>query len=526
MRPAIQLFELLLRPLARRHQQALAKPQVAQAAVQRTICQHLMASEYGKSLGIHAIADWSRVPIVTYDDLTPWIQPEPGGQPDATGLTPEPILFYERTSGSSGPCKWIPYTRSLRRSFSHLFCLWAQDLIHHGPKFTTGQVYACISPQLGSDASLQDDTDYLEGWLQGLLHPFLVSPKGLSQIRDPQIFQRELCLALLRAEQLETISIWSPSFLQAQLRNIHAQRASLLEALRHQIGRERWQILAAPHLDFAQLWPHLKLISCWDRINAADSAQTLRHQFPGVMVQGKGLLATEAPLTWPSIAAQGYLPLLEHIFFEFADTQGNLYPLHELSLGQDYTLILSQTGGLYRYLIGDRVRVSHWYKETPCLEFLGRSAAVSDLVGEKLTEAFVQTVMTQLALVGVGFKSLVPVLPHPDQPAHYVLLLDRLPMSNAAHLSPHQLAHQLEQCLADSYHYRQARQLGQLSAAQVRISPDLPELITQSHTQTGAVWGGVKHPLLATVPLAADLWQQIQTLTGDRHETTGTVAID
>jgi hypothetical protein len=513
-----------LRPMARRHDQVLAQPQVAQAVVQQTICHHLIASEYGKSLGIHAITDWSRVPIVTYDDLIPWIYPEPGGQPNATGLTPEPILFYERTSGSSGPYKSIPYTPSLRRSFSHLFCLWAQDLIRHGPEFSTGQVYACISPQLGSDASLQDDTDFLNGWLQGLLRPFLVKPRDLSQIRDPQVFQRELCLALLRAEHLETISIWSPSFLQAQLRYIQAQRTSLLEVLHHQVGRERWQLLVDPTLAFSHLWPHLKLISCWDRINAADSAQTLRDQFPGVMVQGKGLLATEAPLTWPSIAAQGYLPLLEKVFFEFADSQGNLYPLHQLSLDQDYTLILSQTGGLYRYLLGDRVRVSHWYKETPCLEFLGRSAAVSDLVGEKLTEAFVQTVMTQLPLAGVGFKSLVPVWPHRDQPAHYVLLLDRLP--TIASFPPDQLAQQLELCLADAYHYHQARQLGQLSAAQVRIDLSLPELLAQARTQSGAVWGGVKHPLLATVPLAADLWQQIQALPGERHETTGTVAID
>ncbi|MDJ0694669.1 GH3 auxin-responsive promoter family protein [Mastigocoleus sp. MO_188.B34] len=34
--------------------------------------------------------------------------------------------------------------------------------------------------------------------------------------------------------------------------------------------------------------------------------------------------------------------------------------------------------------IGDRVRVTHFYQSTPCLEFLGRTQEISDLVGEKL----------------------------------------------------------------------------------------------------------------------------------------------
>jgi hypothetical protein len=64
-------------------------------------------------------------------------------------LTSESILFYEKTSGSRGAAKLIPYTKSLLSSFNEMFCLWTHDLILHGANFSTGKIYFCISPQLG-----------------------------------------------------------------------------------------------------------------------------------------------------------------------------------------------------------------------------------------------------------------------------------------------------------------------------------------------------------------------------------------
>jgi hypothetical protein len=497
MRGLIQGFGHLLAPVAQQFHQALDQPERAQATVQQRICDRLTASEYGKSLNIQSIADWSRLPVVSYEDLEPWIL--------QAGLTPEPILFYEKTSGSSRSAKWIPYTRSLRRSFSQMFCVWAYDLIQNGPRFSTGKLYACLSPQLSEDgdaspASLQNDADYLDGWLRWLLKPFLVMPPGLNKICTPQQFKHQLCLSLLQAERLETISIWSPSFLQVQLEYIQTHQIQLREELQQQLSRDRWQLLTEPEIPWTQLWSHLKLISCWDSAQSADRADGLRSQFPGVWVQGKGLLATEAPMTIPLIAAQGCVPVLNQVLFEFEDEAGSLHRLHELSRGQTYTLVLSQLGGLYRYRIGDRVQVTHWYRQTPCLEFVGRDPAVSDLVGEKLHAAFVQTALHQMHLPA-HFISLVPIA----EPPHYLLLLDR------ATEAPTQLSDRLDRVLCQSHHYRHARLLGQLAAPQVMVSSQIPELLALS--KNGGVWAGIKHPLLATSPLDAIVLQQLQALT-------------
>lgn len=597
-------------------------PEKAQKRVQQEICDRLIKSAYGKYLGIRSIEDWQQVPIVDYENLKPWIhgvgghssretEGKPITHPLKAQLTTEPILFYEKTSGSRSAAKFIPYTKSLRRSFNQMFCVWAHDLIRNGPAFSTGKIYFCISPQLSdpttacfqtspsdsdlpksppflkspltkgglggwgtlsefsplvskvppyltplaharralggirgvgcwgrseglkTDAnsnvpSLQDDSEYLDRWLRWLLHPFLISPANLHHLRTPEEFKRQLCLALLQAEQLETISIWSPTFLKIHLDYIQTHRTELRQSLK--LSAERDRLLCEPEIPWTKLWPQLKLISCWDSACAADPAQFLRDLFPGVMVQGKGLLATEAPMTIPLIAAQGCVPVLDEVFFEFEDESGEIYLLQNLQIGQEYTIVLSQKGGLYRYRIGDRVRVTHYYLNTPCLEFLGRDRSISDLVGEKLNEEFVSEALKELALEGKGtsFQCLVPAT---TPQAHYILLLDQVNAPTSAicaspkgrrqgrtqqrfaiaqSVLPEAIAQQLEQFLNQSPHYRHARLLGQLSPVQVLVSQQIPEILTNQRIASGKKWGDIKHSLLCDRPIEEELLARLQ----------------
>ncbi|MCU0541773.1 MAG: GH3 auxin-responsive promoter family protein [Oscillatoriaceae cyanobacterium Prado104] len=496
----IPLFRQLLAPTAKRFDRALNNPKIAQQNVRRDICDRLIQSEYGKSLGISSAADWQRVPIVDYDRIEHLILADRTSQKYQSSLTPERILFYEKTSGSSGAVKWIPYTPALRKSFNQMFCVWAHDLIQNGPKFSTGKIYACISPQLElpdsapeNSLTLANDLDYLDGWLRWLLRPWLVMPEKLDRLQDINCFKQQLCLALLQAENLETISIWSPSFLEINLKYIQNNRFFLQEKLLGKISNKRATMLKEPQIPWSEIWSDLKLISCWDAANSADGTQGLRSRFPDVLVQGKGLLATEAPMTIPLLKAGGCVPVLDEVFFEFEDGKGNLHELHELSSGEDYQIILSQKGGLYRYRIGDRVRAAGIYRQTSCLEFLGRHEATSDLVGEKLHESFVRQILECLKWQGTCFKTLVPIA----HPPHYILLLDR------AEETPEILAQHIDCALSRSTHYRRARLLEQLAPLEVFISPQIPEFLALSRIRSGSIWGGIKHPILATYPMNA-----------------------
>ncbi|MEO1621918.1 MAG: GH3 auxin-responsive promoter family protein, partial [Cyanobacteria bacterium J06632_3] len=345
----IQAFGRLLSPASKRFYAALNHPEQAQKAVQQKLIHRLRSCAYGKHFKIKSVEDWHRLPIVSYEDLQPWLPEQSTHQTAAkfsrnNPLTPEPILFYEPTSGSSGPKKYIPYTRSLRRSFNHLFCIWAHDLITHGPQFSTGKLYFSISPSFSKASSTSgttDDSDYLDPWLRWLLSSFLVRAPIA---HTPEAFRDTLARSLLKAHALEIISIWSPSFLTAQLNYIQRYQKRFQTALQGEISEARSHMLSQNPIPWAELWPQLKLISCWNSAIAADGARGLRSRFPNTLVQGKGLLATEAPMTVPLIAANGHLPLLDEIYFEFEDEQGQCHLLHQLNTGQTYNLIISQLG--------------------------------------------------------------------------------------------------------------------------------------------------------------------------------------
>jgi hypothetical protein len=492
----IKLFAKLLTPAAKRFHSALKNPQASQQAIQKEIFQRFVKSEYGKSLNIKSLADWHHIPIITYHDIEKWILQQK--ETKKPFLTSESILFYEKTSGSRGAAKLIPYTKSLLSSFNQMFCVWTHDLIVHGANFSTGKIYFCISPQLGGkqdEIGLNNDSEYLDGWLRWFLSPFLVSPRGLNCIGDAEEFKNKLSQALLLEENLEIISIWSPSFLKVILDYIETNRTRILLEIGDRMKPQRRKMLLNTEIPWTQLWQELKLISCWDSANAADGAEFLRSLFPNVLVQGKGLLATEAPLTIPLIPAQGCVPMLNEVFFEFEDEAGKIYGLHELEKDGVYEIILSQKGGLYRYRIGDRIRVTHFYLNTPCLQFLGRTQEISDLVGEKLHSEFVRQALDSLPLQTTSFKSLVPV----KEPQHYILLLDQ------TNVNPQELAQQLDDALQQSPQYRYARLLNQLQPVRVLVSSRIPEIVALYKMRSGKKWGDLKHDILSTTPIESEL---------------------
>jgi hypothetical protein len=210
------------------------------------------------------------------------------------------------------------------------------------------------------------------------------------------------------------------------------------------------------------------------------------------------LLSTEAPMTVPIIAAGGFVPLLNQIFFEFVDDDGHVSRLHEIKPGLEYAIVISHPWGLYRYRIGDRVRVTHFYKSTPCLEFAGRETDCSDLVGEKLSEQFVVSVIQRLKL-GEHFVTLLP-RPVPakgrlpgDEAAHYVALID-----SEINYDLSLLAEEFDRALAAAYHYKYARFTGQLHACRLLVTERAEQHVLQYYQSKGMRLGDIKPQALVT----------------------------
>ena len=509
LRAAIESF---LRPSYARFSKQLEDPWLAQRTLLDELISNLAATEYGRSLGVRATDSYEnfahKLPIVGYDDVGNWIERQKSREGNV--MVSERVLFYEKTSGSSGPARYIPYTRGLKASFNKMFSIWLCDLLRYGPRLETGRTFISISPafahtqttQRGIKIGLEDDSDYLSPWMRRLLKRFLVVPPSIKRLQDPSDFKHALSALLIAEPGLEVISIWNPSLIETLLDWTEANRGAVAATLRagvfskedNQIrlrrpSAERLALLEAQPMDWARMWPKLKLISCWAGAHSAQAARRVGDLFPQALVQGKGLIATEAPLTLPLIEASGFVPLPGEVFYEFLDERGNISLLHELEPQRRYEIVLTQKGGLYRYRLGDAVRVSHFYKAAPCLEFVGRTDAVCDMVGEKLNEEFVRECLSRLTLDSSRFQTLLPVMLDGGR-SHYTLLADALDGSEAS------VEDEVDRLLCGAYHYRNARLLGQLAPVKIRAAPEAREMYYEYFMRKGMKWGDIKHQYL------------------------------
>ena len=94
------------------------------------------------------------------------------------------------------------------------------------------------------------------------------------------------------------------------------------------------------------------------------------------------------------------LPCINETFYEFVersiwdkrpdqqDTSALPFlMLHQLEVGKEYYIIITNGNGLYRYFMNDLVTVDGHLLQTPTLKFLQKGKGVTNITGEKLYES-------------------------------------------------------------------------------------------------------------------------------------------
>jgi hypothetical protein len=308
-------------------------------------------------------------------------------------------------------------------------------------------------------------------------------PADVQRAGTLEAFRFETLLHLLRCRELRLISVWHPSFLTLLLDALPEFRDRLLAALPDRAVELR----AAGPFELESLWPELRVISCWGDGAAELALADLRQRFPNVQIQAKGLIATEAFVTLPFMQ-QHPLAITSH-FFEFIDDTGRVRPVEALSEGGDYEVVVTTGGGLWRYRLGDRVRVTGRVGHTPSLKFLGRKGNFSDRFGEKLSEMFVvETLREVFGSDPPRFSLLAP----DEDPAgcRYTLYVEA---SAQAHWSS-----ALDRALRRNPHYAYCRDLGQLQPPRVfLIAARGYEAFTARLAVNGAQLGDIKPAALS-----------------------------
>nr|WP_205616194.1 GH3 auxin-responsive promoter family protein [Streptomyces harenosi] len=505
---------------------ALADAEGHQRQVLRDLLDFNARTEYGRKHGFASLRTLDEyreaVPVQTYRDLEPWIERTAAGEDNL--LSADRPALYFTSSGSTGGRKKIPVTPRFMRTtfFPFYFAAWA-PLIEHVPEvlsgpdavlnlkhdpLTTPPTTASGHPHVGAS---QADLGTRFG------EPLSAEPGTGARwadlpvpvAADAHLEKMYLRLRLAVEHDVRCVIGINPAMVAALpyqlrlwwpriVREIHdgtlggvphgrpdPARAAELERLAGYFGTVR------P----AHVWPRMRALFCWTTSVASLYLPRLREEFgAGVTVLPAPVAASEGPVA-VALDRHGTAgsPVVTACLHEFADADadltaatGTLRP-HELEPGRDYHVVLSHVGGLYRYAVGDVVRVVDRVAGVPRLEYAGRSG-VLDHAGERLREAQVIRALraaldaTGLELRGVACRvtgtagapagGACAGTPRQDRPAHYRFAVS--PHTPWADEEVPRFTARLDEALrAESPGYRAARATGRLGPPSLlRLPPD------------------------------------------------------
>lgn len=514
------LGHLLLKQLVKPGLQKFERNLNNLEAIQRERLSRWLAAasraEEGQRHGIRPDWTWEefaqRMPVTTYADYSEALNQQRATHQSV--LIDSPVMRYQPTSGSTSAVKWIPYTKMFLAELDEVISAWVADLYRLYPSQTKGTHYWSLSwiptdMREQTSGDINDDMMLLSWGKRLLAYLTQAVPQevAMAQSSDDSLFAT--LAYLLADESFGFMSVWSPTFALGAMDLMVRWRTELAQALdtgtwgprqSHMAGvacpksqraakllREWDGKLEAAF--FAKLWPQLTVVSSWDTAAAAPWADRLRKLLPHAAFQGKGLWATEGVVTFPF---QGRFPLsyLSH-FYEFEDTSnGQILASWQLKDGQEVSPILTTGSGFARYKMADVVRVDSHLGQVPCLTFLGRNDGV-DLVGEKTSATLALQIQS-----GLDLRDAVPVtLLALDQSTNlspgYCLLVECDEGTDTPALRQH-LAAQIEAALQQNFHYRLARELGQLQPATCVALPLMREIYLDQCRLRGMVEGNIK----------------------------------
>jgi hypothetical protein len=499
----------------RRFLNSLEGPGSAQEQYLKKLLKTCAATDYGRKYHFSQISSvlnfQENVPLTHYEDYLPYIEDISHGKTNV--LTHEPVILFQPTSGTSSPSKLIPYTRSLKAEYQRGIAPWIYSLYSRVPAIMQGKAYWSISPSIGLNKAhgcipvgFDDDSEYLGMIGKRLFQMVSVGPQQFAPHISADTFWTQTLTNLLASCNLTLISIWSPTFLLILCRRFIDNWAELLEILKKRgfpasriRAGEIEKIIQNQGFIFEAIWPDLKLISCWTHGASESYIPEIRRYFPHVEIQGKGLISTEAFVSFPLFPEKDPVLAVNTHFYEFRDVvTGEIWLANELKQDCIYSVIVTTGGGLYRYELDDLVRITGFITGTPALRFISKNA-VSDLCGEKLHIEHIQRSFTQaLSEVSVAnpFWLLAPV-ELTSQKLAYALFIHSPVLSDDQGKI---LRDKLEMQLRQNFHYAHCRDMNQLEPLKVFFidgSSAAPESVyTEELARRGQKLGDIKFSIL------------------------------
>ena len=453
-----RLGQLSRRKTAREFAAAAADPAAAQLVRLRAELSANADTVFGRQHGfgkIRTAAEYAdAVPLMTPDDLQTWMRRVVEGERNL--LTAEAPFAYVTTTGSTGPAKYVPITAAYKAEFQQTVHVAVWHLYRRfTPAFRGRLLYFVGSRRVrtapdGLDIGAMSGLNFTE--MPAVIRALYAWPYALFEVPDLAT-RTYLALHLAVIRDVTLIAGVFPAPIVYLLRDLEALAGELAHHVRRGTLPDRLVLtteqrayfakLARPRPDIADrlaripanpadavalALPRLHLVYCWMTSTAGLFVPELKRRLgPRVHVRDAIYAACEG---WCSIpmgddAPGGALAVTSH-FFEFipeADYEAgrtNTLTAEQLEDGGRYYIVITNAGGMYRYVLGDLVEVRGFHQRTPRIVFVRKAGAASDLCGEKLEESHVNDAIAR-ALGEVTWFSLVAV---PGETLGYDLYLE------------------------------------------------------------------------------------------------------
>lgn len=466
------LLLLLLSEVAARVKENFIKKTRHTFAVQEQFLHQVLQAhkdtELGQKYGLSNIKNveqfQQRIPVLPYSGYEPFIERIAKGEKNI--LTPDPVVYFNLTSGSTGQKKLIPVTKrfqnSLRQPNLTSIGFLSEALRSQGRQFgkllTTNSVQIMGRTPCGIDYGIASVGVLRMGkflYEQLFAHPYETLRPADSLARHYVCLLFALATPAMRGmganfpmlilrtcgyleqyaedliQDLETGTIATWLKLEPELRkqlerrlSANSSRAKQLREILHSEGR---------------LTPKLAWQMSFVATARGGTSDFYFERFPcyleNVPVFGAVYSSAEGTFSiYPELNYDGSILAIESGFFEFIpqDQWEAEHPktllANEVKPGERYRILLTNYSGFYRYDIGDVVEVLGFYEQTPLIVFRYRRGGLLSSTSEKTTEFHVTQVMQALQQeFCLLLEDFCITLSENDFPAHYLVNIELAP---------------------------------------------------------------------------------------------------
>lgn len=449
-------------------------------------------TEYGKKFNFDSIDSTLKyqqtAPLTVYEDYREYIEKIKEGEEFV--LTKEKVLLLEPTSGSTSASKYIPYTESLKKEFQKALKPWIYNLYNSYKGIKWGKSYWSITPvtkeneytEGGIAIGFEEDSEYFGVLEKKLFEQIFAVDETVKRVECMDEFYYKTSLQLLLTKNLTLISVWNPTFLLLIIEYIEENIDKLYSDISKKDSYRAYEIKDfVSRKEYHKIWSELRVISCWCDGNSEKYARSVENLFKQVEIQPKGLLATEGVISFPFKGENGARLAVYSHFYEFQSVEdGKIYLTHEIKKGKQYSVIITTSGGLYRYKLNDIIEVSDILGVFPLIKFKGKENKVSDMFGEKLSEEFIKQVTEEES----KYADFLMLAPETDR---YVLYIksDALPID-------------MDLKLRENFHYDYCRKLGQLKELKIfKLRGNPKEDYINGCVEKGQRMGDIKPTVLS-----------------------------